>query len=95
MLRARLITTYLQRIQKHITPITLKHFGVVLRNNLIYLSKETPYSFRHTGAIEIFKRTGSITKLQKAMGHASINVPLTYLRGLEVAELEEGDMPMI
>ena len=29
----------------------------------------TIYSFRHTGAIEIFKRTGSITKLQKAMGH--------------------------
>jgi integrase len=34
----------------------------------------TIYSFRHTGAIEIFKRTGSITKLQKAMGHSSINV---------------------
>ena len=29
----------------------------------------TIYSFRHTGALEIFKRTGSITKLQKAMGH--------------------------
>jgi integrase len=34
----------------------------------------TIYSFRHTGAIEIFKRTGSITKLQKAIGHSSINV---------------------
>ena len=56
---------------------------------------QTLYSFRHTGAIEIFKRTGSITKLQNAMGHASINVSLNYLRGLEVAELEEGDMPMI
>ena len=29
----------------------------------------TLYSFRHTGAIEIFKRTGSIHKLQRAMGH--------------------------
>ena len=29
---------------------------------------QTLYSFRHSGAIEIFKRTGSITKLQKAMG---------------------------
>ena len=56
---------------------------------------QTLYSFRHSGAIEIFKRTGSITKLQKAMGHASINVSLTYLRGLEVAELEVEDMPMI
>ena len=54
---------------------------------------QTLYSFRHSGAIEIFKRTGSITKLQKAMGHSSINVSLTYLRGLEVAELTESDMP--
>ena len=55
----------------------------------------TLYSFRHTGAIEIFKRTGFIHKLQRAMGHSSLNVSLTYLRGLEVAELEESDMPMI
>ena len=55
----------------------------------------TLYSFRHSGAIEIFKRTGSITKLQKAMGHSSINVSLTYLRGLEIPELNEEDMPMI
>ncbi len=55
----------------------------------------TIYSFRHSGAIEIFKRTGSITKLQKAMGHSSINVSLTYLRGLEIPDLEEEDMPVI
>ena len=55
----------------------------------------TIYSFRLTEAIEIFKRTVSITKLQKAMGHSSINVSLTYLRGLEIAELREEDMPMI
>ena len=56
---------------------------------------QTLYSFRHSGAIKIFKRTGSITKLQKAMGHSSINVSLTYLRGLEIAELKEEDMPMV
>jgi integrase len=56
---------------------------------------QTLYSFRHSGAIEIFKRTGSITKLQKAMGHSSLNVSLTYLRGLEIAELKEEDMPMV
>ena len=55
----------------------------------------TIYSFRHSGAIEIFKRTGSLTKLQRAMGHSSLNVSLTYLRGLEVAELKEEDMPMV
>ena len=36
-----------------------------------------------------------ISKLQKAMGHSSINVSLTYLRGLEIPELNEEDMPMI
>ena len=55
----------------------------------------TLYSFRHSGAIDIFKRTGSITKLQKAMGHSSMTVSLTYLRGLEVTELKEEDMPMV
>ena len=56
---------------------------------------QTLYSFRHSGAIDIFKRTGSITKLQKAMGHSSINVSLTYLRGLEIPELTEDDMPVV
>ena len=55
----------------------------------------TIYSFRHSGAIDIFKRTGSLTKLQKAMGHSSLNVRLTYLRGLEVSELKEEDMPRV
>jgi len=27
------------------------------------------------------------------MGHSSLQVSLTYLRGLEVAELKEEDMP--
>jgi integrase len=64
------------------------------QSNVLELG-QTLYSFRHSGAIEIFKRTGSITKLQKAMGHSSINVSLTYLRGLEIAELKEEDMPMV
>jgi hypothetical protein len=29
------------------------------------------------------------------MGHSSLNVSLTYLRRLEVAELKEDDMPMV
>jgi hypothetical protein len=29
-----------------------------------------------------------------AMGHSSINVSLTYLRGLEIPELTEEDMPV-
>ena len=35
------------------------------------------------------------TKLQKAMDHSSMNVSLTYLRGLEIAKLEENDMPKL
>ena len=56
---------------------------------------QTIYSFRHSGAIETYKRTGSLSKLQKAMGHSSLTVSLTYLRGLEVSELKESDMPVI
>ena len=59
------------------------------------MSFQKLYSFRHSGAIDIFKRTGSITKLQKAMGHSNITVSLTYLRGLEIAELKEADMPSL
>ena len=29
------------------------------------------------------------------MGHSSINVSLTYLRGIEIAELKGEDMPMV
>ena len=29
------------------------------------------------------------------MVHSSLDVSLTYLRGLEVSELEESDMPMV
>ena len=36
-----------------------------------------------------------LSMLQKVMGHSSLAVSLTYLRGLEVSELEESDMPMV
>ena len=55
----------------------------------------TLYSFRRSGAVEIYRRTRSLHKLQRAMGHSSLNVSLTYLRGLEVAELKEEDMPVV
>jgi integrase len=68
-------------------------WGRFKRVSKLIKQDQTLYSFRHSGAIDIFKRTGSITKLQKAMGHSSINLSLTYLRGLEVPELTEEDMP--
>jgi len=56
---------------------------------------QTLYSFRHSGAIEIYKRTGSLTTLQSAMGQASLAVTLGYLRGLEIPSLKLEDMPRL
>ncbi|MDC1029857.1 site-specific integrase [Flavobacteriaceae bacterium] len=83
----------------NISPYNKGYFSLLWRRfkrlNPDIQGSVTIYSFRHTGALEIFKRTGSITKLQKAMGHSSIKVSLTYLRGLEVPELSEEDMPRV
>ena len=54
---------------------------------------QTIYSFRHTGAIQVFEKTGSLQKLQQVMGHSDMKVSLTYLRGLEVKQLEVEDLP--
>ena len=56
---------------------------------------QTLYSFRHTGAINIYQRTGSVEKLKSAMGHSSILISLAYLRGLDVPELTVNDMPQL
>ena len=57
------------------------------------LSGITLYSFRHTGAIRVFEKTGSLQKLQQVMGHSDMKVSLTYLRGLEVKQLDVEDLP--
>ena len=53
---------------------------------------QTLYSFRHTGAIKVFEKTGSLLKLQQLMGHSDMKVSLTYLRGLEVKQLDVEDL---
>ena len=55
--------------------------------------KQTLYSFRHTGAIKVFEKTGSLQKLQQVLGHSDMKVSLTYLRGLEVKQLNVEDLP--
>ena len=55
----------------------------------------TLYSFRHTGAIQVFEKTGSLQKLQQVMGHSDMQVSLTYLRGLEISHISEKDLPEI
>jgi hypothetical protein len=47
------------------------------------------------GVCQVYDKTGSLTTLQQVMGHSSLQVSLTYLRGLEVAELKEADMPVL
>ena len=54
---------------------------------------QTLYSFRHTGAINVFEKTASLTTLQQVMGHSDMKVSLTYLRGLEVKQLDVEDLP--
>jgi integrase len=95
----------LKRREPHLNIFTNKKeaFNESYFSNLWRLFKRTKpveegvtlYSFRHTAAIDIYTRTGSLSKLQKAMGHSNLNVSLTYLRGLDVAELKEEDMPLI
>jgi site-specific recombinase XerD len=47
-------------------------------------NNQTLYSFRHTGAIEIFKHNRDIKLLQGLMGHSNLNTTIIYLRGLKV-----------
>jgi integrase len=54
---------------------------------------QTLYSFRHTGAISVYEKTGSLRTVQTVMGHASMAVTLGYLRGLEVCALNADEMP--
>ena len=53
---------------------------------------QTLYSFKHSGAIQVYEKTGSLTKLQQVMGHSDMKVSLTYLRGLEIKQLDIEDL---
>jgi len=66
--------------------------GKALRVNSVQPSV-TLYSLRHTGALRVFEKTGSLQKLQQVMGHSDMKVSLTYLRGLEVKQLDVEDLP--
>lgn len=63
------------------------------KSTLLLNLDNTLYSFRHTGAINVYERTGNLNTLQQVMGHSNLQISLTYLRGLEVNQLTEEDMP--
>ena len=76
--------------------IISKHFGVDIRVKQTFVNKDqTLYSFRHTGAIRVYEKSGSLTTLQRVMGHSDMKVSLTYLRGLEVKQLDVEDLPSL
>jgi integrase len=77
-------------------PFNYTYFGkqwsrqkrLLLNHGLVY-PKQTLYSFRHTAAIDVFRRTKDVYMVQKIMGHSSVVVTLKYLRSLGEFNTEE------
>jgi integrase len=63
------------------------------RTSKLLKTGQAIYSFRHTGAIRVFEKTGSLQTLQAVMGHSDLKVSLTYLRGLEVKQVTALELP--
>jgi integrase len=59
----------------------------------VVMPGQTLYSLRHTGAIAVYEKTKNIKILQTVMGHSDMATSLTYLRGLEVNELDVNYLP--
>lgn len=53
----------------------MHQLGIVEKN-------QTIYSFRHTAAVDVYRRTKDVNLLKSLLGHSSIMVTLKYLRGL-------------
>ena len=68
-------------------------WGKYKRTTNLLKENQTLYSFRHTGAIRVYEKSGSLATLQRVMGHSDMKVSLTYLRGLEVKQLDVEDLP--
>ena len=80
-------------------PFNFSYFGTLWgrfkQQSQLIEPDQTLYSLRHGGALKVFEQTGSLVKLQQVMGHSSLQVSLTYLRGLEVSQLNLADMPSL
>jgi len=49
---------------------------------------QTIYSFRHTGAVNVYRKTKDLHTLQQLLGHSDMIVTLNYLRGLGESDNE-------
>lgn len=65
-----------------------RHFKIMLSMGLVE-QKQTIYSFRHTAAVNVYKKTKDLHLLQQLLGHSNMIVTLKYLRGLGVHNMEE------
>lgn len=55
----------------------------------IIQQNQTVYSFRHTAAVNVYRKTKDLNILQQLLGHSDMIVTLKYLRGLGEATNEE------
>lgn len=74
---------------KHIQPYNEAYFNTAWTrawNKMFQLGiieeNQTIYSFRHTAAVDVYRRTKDVNLLKSLLGHSSIMVTLKYLRGL-------------
>ena len=77
-------------------PLNVSYFNTAWSRMWAKMNKEgliekqqTIYSFRHTAAVDVFRRTKDVYLLQKLLGHSTIIVTLKYLRGLGEFNMEE------
>ena len=63
-------------------------FKIMERNGMIE-ENQTIYSFRHTSAVNVYKKTKDLHILQQLLGHSDMIVTLKYLRGLGVHNIDE------
>jgi integrase len=62
----------------------------VWENAEIKLKKnETIYSFRHSAAVHVYRKTKDIHIVQQLIGHSDMIVTLKYLRGLGELNIED------
>lgn len=60
-----------------------------MKKSKIVESNQTIYSFRHSAAVNVFKKTKDLHIVQQLMGHSDMIVTLKYLRGLGVHNTDE------
>lgn len=76
-------------ISRSVTPYNVSYFSLQWSRAKKKMSRlslldqnQTIYSFRHSAAINIYKRSKDIHILQQLLGHSNMIVTLKYLRGL-------------